>query len=37
MRAANMDTPKIEDQLREAIRFKHYSSRTEDAYVMWYK
>lgn len=28
---------KIEDQLREAIRFKHYSRHTENAYVMWYR
>jgi len=32
-----METPKIEDQLRAAIRVKHYSRHTEDAYVMWYK
>ncbi len=37
MRNISMSTPKIEQQLREAICGKHYSRRTEDAYVMWYK
>ncbi len=32
-----MNPPKIEGQLREAIRAKYYSRHTEDAYVMWYK
>jgi integron integrase len=27
---------KIETQLREVMRFKHYSLRTEEAYVGWY-
>lgn len=29
--------PRLEDQLREAIRERHYSLRTEEAYVMWYR
>jgi len=28
---------RLEDQLREAIRERHYSIRTEEAYVMWYR
>lgn len=28
-------TPRLLDQLREVIRMKHYSIRTEDAYVTW--
>ena len=27
--------PKLLDQVRERIRFKHYSIRTERAYVQW--
>ena len=27
--------PKLLDRVRERIRFKHYSIRTEDAYVQW--
>ena len=29
--------PKLLDRLRNAIRSRHYSSRTEEAYVMWAK
>jgi integron integrase len=29
--------PKLEDQLRDAIRAKHYSRHTADAYAMWYR
>ena len=29
--------PKLLDQLREAIRVRHYSIRTEEAYVQWVK
>ena len=29
--------PKLLDQVREAIRLKHYSIRTEEAYVNWIK
>ena len=29
--------PKLLDQVREVIRLKHYSRRTEDAYVDWMK
>ncbi|MEZ6176510.1 MAG: phage integrase N-terminal SAM-like domain-containing protein [Candidatus Scalinduaceae bacterium] len=32
-----MDKPKILDQVRDAIRVKHYSMRTEEAYVYWVK
>ncbi len=28
---------KLEDQIREKMRFKHYSLRTEEAYVGWYR
>jgi integron integrase len=28
---------KLEDQLRQALRRKHYSYRTEESYVGWYK
>ena len=27
--------PKLLDRVRERIRFKHYSLRTEDSYVQW--
>ncbi len=37
MRHFNMEKPKLEEQLRAAVRVKHYSRHTEDAYVMWYK
>jgi integrase len=29
--------PKLLDQVREAIRIRHYSIRTEEAYVSWIK
>ena len=29
--------PKLLDQVREAIRMRHYSVRTEEAYVSWIK
>ncbi len=29
--------PKLLDQLRDRIRVKHYSIRTEQAYVQWVK
>lgn len=29
--------PKLLDQVRELIRVRHYSIRTEDAYVRWIK
>jgi len=32
---ANLHSPKLLDQLREAIRYKHYSIRTEETYVYW--
>jgi integrase len=32
-----MRTPKLLDQVRDRIRRKHYSLRTEDAYVHWIK
>lgn len=28
---------KLEEQLRRAIRVKHYSRRTEETYVGWYR
>ncbi|MFN4341193.1 MAG: integron integrase [Azonexus sp.] len=30
-------SPRLLDRVRERIRFKHYSLRTEDAYVQWIK
>lgn len=32
-----MSKPKLLDQVRDAIRVKHYSMRTEEAYVHWIK
>ncbi len=32
-----MSKPKLLDQVRDALRFKHYSLRTEEAYVRWIK
>lgn len=32
-----MKTVRLEDQLRVGIRERHYSYRTEEAYVMWYR
>ncbi len=29
--------PKLLDQVRDRLRVKHYSLRTEDAYVHWIK
>ena len=29
--------PKLEDRLRETIRVKQYSPRTEETYVQWYR
>ena len=31
------DKPKLLDQLRDRIRLKHYSRRTEDVYLDWSK
>ena len=28
-------SPRLLDQLREVLRYKHYSLRTEEAYVYW--
>jgi integron integrase len=32
-----MDKPKLLDQCREVLRLKHYSIRTEQAYISWIK
>jgi len=32
-----MNQPKLLDQVREVIRTKHYSIRTEETYVSWIK
>ena len=32
---ADLHAPKLRDQLRARVRAKHYSIRTEDAYVDW--
>ena len=31
------EPPKLLDRVRSAIRARHYSPRTEEAYVMWIK
>jgi len=36
-RAPAGQKPKLLDQVREAIRMRHYSMRTEEAYVSWIK
>ena len=33
--STNRPKPKLLDQVRQAIRARHYSSRTEEAYVAW--
>jgi hypothetical protein len=33
----NTNKPKLLDQVRDVIRRKHYSIRTEEAYVDWIK
>lgn len=33
----NSDSPRLLDQVRQALRRKHYSMRTEEAYVSWIK
>ena len=30
-----MSAPRLLDQVRDRIRVKHYSLRTQDAYVYW--
>ena len=30
-------SPRLLDQLREVLRYKHYSLRTEEAYLYWVK
>jgi len=30
-----VSTPRLLDQVRDAIRVRHYSRRTEDTYVQW--
>ena len=30
-----MDKPRLMDRLREAVRVRHYSLRTEEAYRQW--
>ena len=36
-REGGQGKPKLLDSVRDAIRFKHYSMRTEQAYVDWIK
>lgn len=36
-RAPQGNQPRLLDQVREAIRMRHYSIRTEEAYVSWLK
>ncbi len=33
----NETKPKLEDRLRGVVRLKHYSPRTEETYVQWYR
>jgi integron integrase len=33
--AGDQPAPKLLDRVREAVRLRHYSRRTEEAYVMW--
>jgi len=35
--AQTQQKPKLLDQVRPAIRARHYSIRTEEAYVQWIK
>ncbi len=35
--AISHNPPRLLDQLRDRIRLKHYSRRTEQAYVQWVK
>jgi hypothetical protein len=35
--ASEGNKPKLLDRVREAIRLRHYSIRTEEAYVSWVK
>ncbi|MDP3295087.1 MAG: integron integrase [Nevskia sp.] len=35
--SSNRPAPKLLDQVRDAVRVRHYSIRTEDAYVNWIK
>ena len=35
--SGTLQKPRLLDRLREAIRVRHYSIRTEDAYVHWVK
>ncbi|WP_089729974.1 phage integrase N-terminal SAM-like domain-containing protein [Candidatus Thiosymbion oneisti] len=35
--AGTQTKPRLLDQVRDKIRFKHYSIRTEEAYVGWIK
>jgi hypothetical protein len=37
VRAPRGQKPKLLDQVREAIQIRHYSMRTEEAYVGWIK
>ena len=32
-----MNKPRLLDQVRDAMRVRHYSPRTEDAYIGWIK
>src|SRR5947209_1223932 len=36
-RQASRRAPKLIAQVREALRSRHYSKRTEDSYVVWIK
>lgn len=37
LQSAETPAPELLDQVRQAIRYRHYSLRTEDAYVHWIK
>lgn len=32
-----MESPRLLDQVRDAIRVRHYSLRTEASYIQWIK
>jgi len=32
-----MEKPRLLDQVRDALRVRHYSLRTEDSYLQWIK
>lgn len=33
--STSASSPRVLDQIREVVRIKHYSIRTEQAYIQW--